>query len=73
MYDVDVEVAERDVAVVEVVAVDVADRAEGAKNCAVLCRRVLSFMRCRQGSTAAVGFCVVARRRAFYQAGEAIV
>ena len=31
MYDVDVEVAERDVAVVEVVAVGVADRAEGAK------------------------------------------
>ena len=36
MYHVDVEVAERDVAVVEVVAVDVADRARGAKKYAFL-------------------------------------
>ena len=57
MYDVDVEVAERDVAVVEVVAVGVADRAEGAKkNCVVLCRRVLGFVRRRHGSAAAAGF-----------------
>ena len=37
MYDVDVEVAKRDVAVVEVFAVGVADRAEGAKKFARSC------------------------------------
>ena len=75
MYDVDVEVAKRDVAVVEVVAVGVADRAEGAKkNCAILCRRVLDFVRRRQVFVSSCGggrVLTTRARRLYYRPSRA--